>query len=245
MKPLPPSVRRRVLLRTFAVQASWNYHTLIGTGFAFLLIPGLRFLCRDDAEKLQAAVSRHARLFNSHPYLASVAAGAVLRLEAKRVEPEIIERFKAALRGSLGSLGDQLFWSAWRPACALLGAACLLAGAPWWLAVLAFLVPYNAVHLGVRVWGFGVGLDRGRSVGESLRESVLPHWAERFTTLGAALAGFCGVLAAGMASGTATAVAVIAAALLAGLLLGARVRIFAALALTLAWGLAAAAGFNF
>lgn len=245
MKPLPPAIRRRVLLRTLTVQASWNYHTLIGTGFAFLLIPGLRFLCRDDPVALQAAVSRHARLFNSHPYLASIAAGAVLRLEATRADPETIERFKAALRGSLGSLGDQLFWSAWRPMCALLGTACLLAGAPWWVAVLAFLIPYNALHLGVRVWGFGLGLERGRNIGAALRQSFFPRWTERFVRVGAALAGFCGVLAAGMGSGTATALAVIAAALLAGLLLGARVRIFAALALAVAWALVAAAGINF
>src|SRR5690606_32454688 len=69
-------------LPIFAIQGSWNYRTLIGTGFAFALLPLLRSRYRGDPARLRESLERHASLFNSHPYLAPVALGAVAQLEA-------------------------------------------------------------------------------------------------------------------------------------------------------------------
>ena len=190
-------VRHAMLLRSFAVQGSWNYRTLLGTGFAFMLLPALRHVYQGDPEGLRAALTRHAALFNSHPYLAPVAAGAVARLEADGAPPELQQRFKEALRGPLGALGDRLFWLSWRPACALLGVALLLLGAPWWTGPTVFLLAYNAVHLPIRAWGLDVGLRAGLQIGASLRSAALERWANRIGDVGVVLAGFSAVLAAG------------------------------------------------
>ena len=171
MSALPRPVRRAMLLRSLAVQGSWNYQTLIGTGLAFVLAPALRHVYADDPAKLREALARHAALFNAHPYLAALAAGALARLEADGVPPETIDRFKSAVRGSLGSMGDRLVWLMWRPACALLMVALLLAGAGWWIAVLAFLAAYNALHLWMRIWGLDAGWRDGLQVGRALREA--------------------------------------------------------------------------
>ncbi|HEV2147802.1 MAG TPA: PTS system mannose/fructose/sorbose family transporter subunit IID [Longimicrobiaceae bacterium] len=224
MTALTRGVRRALLLRSFAVQGSWNYQTLIGTGFAFVLLPVLRRVYRDDEDALYAAVARHAELFNSHPYLATVAAGAVARLEEEGAPPETVRRFKAALRGSLGSIGDRLVWQAWRPACALLAIALLLLGAPWWAAVAAFLLVYNALHLWLRAWGLRVGLRDGLAVGRALRDAPFQRLSERASDAGAFLAGMAGVLAVGDASRSPAEYALVAAALAAGLWLGLRVR---------------------
>ncbi len=104
MSTLSRRTRLALFLRSFSVQGSWNYQTLIGTGFAFLLLPALRRVYRGEEEALREAVARHSELFNSHPYLVTVAAGAVARLEEERTPPEVIRRFKSALRGCLGSL---------------------------------------------------------------------------------------------------------------------------------------------
>jgi mannose/fructose/N-acetylgalactosamine-specific phosphotransferase system component IID len=192
------ATRRRMLLRSFAVQGSWNYQTLIGTGMAFVLAPALREVHGADPRALAAATGRHAELFNSHPYLATVAAGAIARLEADGVPVELQGRFKSALRGSLGTLGDRLVWAMWRPACALLGVALLAAGAAWWVAAAVFLVAHNALHLWLRAWGLRVGLRDGLSVARALRESPLERLGERAGDAGAAFAGFAAVvLAAG------------------------------------------------
>ncbi|HEX7239447.1 MAG TPA: PTS system mannose/fructose/sorbose family transporter subunit IID [Longimicrobiaceae bacterium] len=196
---LPLRTRAALLLRSFAVQGSWNYQTLIGTGFAFVLLPALRRRFRGDEEGLRAAVARHAELFNSHPYLVTVAAGAVARLEEDGVPPETIRRFKSALRGSLGSIGDRLVWQAWRPACALLAVALLLAGAPWWVGVSVFLLVYNALHLWLRAWGLRTGLRDGLGVGKALREAPFERLGERASDVGAMLAGLAAMLALGFA----------------------------------------------
>lgn len=184
----------RVLLRSLSVQGSWSYERLIGTGLAYMLLPALRRLHRRDPAALRAAVARHAGVFNSHPYLATVAAGAIVRLEADGADPGLIDRFKGALRGSLGALGDQLVWGAWRPAAVLLAIALLLAGAPWWLAVAAFLVVYNAMHLALRVWGWRIGMRGGLDVARTLRAAPLQAIAGRAADAGAILAGFAAVL---------------------------------------------------
>jgi mannose PTS system EIID component len=233
LTPLPRAVRRAMLLRSFAVQGSWNYRTLIGTGMAFVLAPALRHLYAADPAALRAAVGRHAELFNAHPYLAGVAAGAVARLEADGVPPETVARFKNAVRGSLGSLGDRVVWLMWRPASALLMVAMVLAGAPWWAGVAAFLAVYNALHLWIRVRGLEMGLREGLQVARALREAPFERLAERAGDAGAVLAGLAAVLALGWGGdGFRTALVLLGpAALAAGILLGPRIRWVAGLAL--------------
>lgn len=189
MKRLPRSVVRSMFLRSFAIQGSWNYRTLQGSGFAFALMPVLRWVHRDEPAKLQAAVQRHASLFNAHPYLAGIALGAVARMEADAEDPVLIERFKTALRSSLGTLGDRVVWAGWRPACVLLGLFVLLATKSALAAVLAFLVVYNLGHLGLRWWGLQIGLDYGIQVGERLRRAPLARWHETIVGGAALLLG--------------------------------------------------------
>src|SRR5690606_10308358 len=187
----PPSrrVRAAVLLRSFAIQGSWNYRTLIGTGFAFALLPLLRVRYRDDPVALRESLDRHAGLFNSHPYLVTVALGAVARLEAEGADAAIVERFKAAVRGSLGGLGDRLVWAGLRPVCLLIALAVAFTGARWWGPVVVFLIFYNAGHFFLRGWGYRLGLREGRGVGERLRHSFLAPAQRVLATTGAFLTG--------------------------------------------------------
>lgn len=235
MTPLPGRVRREILLRSFAVQGSWNYETLIGTGFAFTLLPALRRVYGDDPAALRAAVERHAGVFNSHPYLATVAVGAVARLEADGVDPRVVERFKSAMRGSLGSLGDQLVWSAWRPASVLVALALVLAGAAWWVALGTFLLLYNALHLGLRAWGLRIGIAAGLDVGKVLREAPLQAIARRASDVGAVLCGFAVVLPAAPLAADPLRIVPIIPAIALGLWLGLATRRVMAAVVGLAW----------
>lgn len=234
-----PFTRRSVLslfLRSLLVQGSWNYQTLIGTGFAYMILPVLRARYGSDGEAMRAALERHTEVFNSHPYLATVAAGAVVRLEEDGADDLLIRRFKRALRGSLGALGDQVIWVSWRPASALLAIALLLIGAPWWVALVTFLLVYNVLHLGVRAWGLRTGLRDGLEVGRSLRAPAFTAWGARAADAGAALAGFCSMLAFAMFASGPGEIGVTALAIVAGALLGPRVRTAVFVALALVWG---------
>lgn len=202
---VPRPALAAVFMRALAVQGSWNYKTLIGAGFAFALLPALRAIYRADNAGLNAALERHVRLFNSHPYLAPMALGAVIRLEEERENPAVIERFKAAVRGSLGTMGDRLVWAGLRPTCLLAALVLLFIGIPWWFSVATFLVTYNAAHFALRIWSFHLGLREGRNVGEHLRRHPIGG-AQRFmSAAGAFFAGAAlplmsagGVVAAGL-----------------------------------------------
>ncbi len=190
------SVPAGLLLRSLMIQGSWNYRTLIGTGFAFALLPVLRVRFAGDPQGLRRALRRHAGLFNSHPYLAPMALGAVARLEVEGEDPEVIERFKTAVRGSLGSLGDRLVWAGWRPVCLLVALTLFAAGVPWWLSGATFLATYNAGHIGLRLWSYRMGIENGVRVGEKLRLSLLVPAQRLLTTVGPFLVGAALPLAA-------------------------------------------------
>jgi PTS system mannose-specific IID component len=164
-----------------------------------------------------------------------VAIGAVSRLEVDGTPPEVTERFKSALRSSLGSLGDRLVWTAWRPASLLLGVLLLLAGAAWWLAVLAFLLVYNAFHVGLRVWGLRRGVDNGLEVGKVLRSAPLEAVIAWTGNAGALFCGAALILAIGPSGGELVSIASGLAAAAFGLWLGLSSRRVLAPALGLAW----------
>jgi mannose/fructose/N-acetylgalactosamine-specific phosphotransferase system component IID len=177
---LPFTIRASIFLRLLAIQASWNYEVLVGTGIGFCTEPALRLLPGGvGGEAYRAALARHTQYFNAHPYFAAVAVGALARAELDGIDPTRIERFRTALCGPLGSVGDRLVWAAWLPFCSL--AALLLFGlgaGPGWV-VGGFLLLYNAGHLTLRAWALHVGLSRGLQVAGALGGPVLrygPQW---------------------------------------------------------------------
>ncbi len=53
-------------------------------------------------------LKRHLGFFNAHPFFASYALGAISRLEEDNPgNHELVDRFKNALIGPLGAIGDQ------------------------------------------------------------------------------------------------------------------------------------------
>ena len=191
--PVPWGVRARVFVRLLAIQASWNYETLVGTGVGFCTEPALRLLPGGrGGEAYRAALARQSQYFNAHPYLAAVAVGALIRAEFDGEPPPRIERFRTALCGPLGSVGDRLVWAAWLPLCSVFALLLFGLGAsPGWT-VGAFLLLYNAGHFALRAWGLATGLARGLHVAQALAHPVLrqgPQWLGQAAALvgGAAL----------------------------------------------------------
>lgn len=188
--PVPFLTRLSIALRLFAVQGSWNYETLLGNGIGFGVEPALRLLPGGrGGESYRAALARQSRYFNAHPYLAAVAVGALARAELDQVDPARIERFRTALAGPLGSVGDRLVWSGWLPLCSLLALGAYGLGGSAGFVVALFLITYNVGHVGLRAWGLKVGFYQGTEVARSLASPVLrraPEWIDR---AGALLAG--------------------------------------------------------
>lgn len=215
--------RAAIWFRLFAVQGSWNYETLMGTGIGFSIEPALRELPNGlRSPRYRAALARHSRYFNAHPYFAGIAVGALARAELDDVDPVRIERFRTALAGPLGSVGDRLVWASWLPLCSLIALGVYgLGGGP--LPVIAtFLLLYNAGHFALRIWSLRLGLDRGLAVASGLGSPVLRQ--------GPAVIGKIAAVAAGVAlplvlhriigPGRVLFAGVIGAAIVGGLLIG-------------------------
>lgn len=217
---LPWRTRAAILLRSLAIQGSWNYETMLGNGVAFAMEPALRLLPGGrGGERYREAMARQCRFFNAHPYLATLAVGALVRAELDAEPPERIERFRSALCGPLGSCGDRLVWASWLPLCALLGLVVWGLGGGPLASVGIFMVTYNVGHLALRVWALRAGLRDGLRVAGALGSPWLRRGPEFLGRLGAVLAGMVLPLATLRAVGP-SHLAVAAAVLVAGALAG-------------------------
>jgi PTS system mannose-specific IID component len=214
---LPLRTELAVLFRLFAIQGAWNYETLLGNGIGFAMEPALRLLPGGvHTQRFKEAMARQSRYFNAHPYLASVAVGALARAELDGEPAEKIERFRTALAGPLGSVGDRLIWAGWLPFCSVLALTVFgLGGGP--VAVLGtFLGVYNAGHIALRAWGLRVGWNRGRRVAQALANPVLRKGPQAIAPLAAFAVGLGVPLAMGRIIGPGRAlvgVVLVAAAL--------------------------------
>lgn len=187
---LPAGTRASIFLRLLAVQGAWNYETLVGNGIGFCVEPALRRLPGGlDGEAYRKALARQSQYFNAHPYLTGVAVGALARAELDGEAPERIERFRTALCGPLGALGDRLVWATFLPLCSFAALVVFGAGGSPMATVLTFLGLYNAGHVGLRVWGLNAGWRHGLGVAQSLGNPILQQAAPQLGRLAAALAG--------------------------------------------------------
>ncbi len=200
--PLPLATRASMLVRCLALQGAWNYEILNGNGVGFCVEPALRHLPGGiEGEAYREALARQCAYFNAHPYLASLAVGALARAELDRTPPERLLRFRTALCGPLGSVGDRLVWAAWLPACSLVALLLFGLGAgPVGVAV-GFLVLYNTGHLALRAWGLGAGWLRGLNVAQALSAPWLQRGPQYIARGAALVAGIALPFAANRAIG--------------------------------------------
>ncbi len=221
-RTLPFGTWLRIYLRLFAVQGSWNYEALIGNGIAFCMEPALRLLPGGrGGEAYTQALSRHARYFNAHPYFAGVAVGALARAELDAVPPALIGRFRTALGGPLGSVGDRLVWASWLPLCSLVALGAFGLDARPLTVVAIFLLLYNLGHFSLRAWGLQVGFDRGLRVADALAHPLLRRGPQYVGAAAALTAGLAIPLTASrvVADGKALTATVTVLAVVGGVLL--------------------------
>ncbi len=188
----------RAALRTFVLQAVWNFQRMQNVGFAFALQPVLQKLYPDPAARVQA-MQRHLDFFVTHPYCASLILGVVARLEETAAagagsEATDAVRIKVGMMGPLAALGDTLFWATLKPALALLGVTLVLftpSGGLW--PALAgpgvFLALFTRPHLALRLGGVFAGYGRGLEIIKDLRRVNPQRFTQRLWRFTAVLAG--------------------------------------------------------
>lgn len=169
----------RVMLRSFLLQASWNFERLQSLGVLYALGPALRRLYR--GEELAMAYRRHMEYFNTHPFLAAPILGTLLSLEEKKAQGEEgclgVKEFRGMVMAPYAAMGDALFWGAIRPLAA--GVSLFLAARGLLWAPLVFLALFNAPHLWFRIVGLLQGYRLGIRVVEVVQQHRLPDLAIR------------------------------------------------------------------
>ena len=63
--------KKNIFLRTFFLQALWNFERLQNVGFLYILYPVLKKLY-PDKEKRKEALLRHIGFFNTNPYMVTI-----------------------------------------------------------------------------------------------------------------------------------------------------------------------------
>lgn len=169
-------IRRTLFLRSFLLQASWNFEQMQGLGALFVLSPLLRKLYR--GEELQQAYARHLSYFNTHPFVAPLILSGMAQLETNGAGTEEVDEFRQLLMAPCAAMGDAFFWGGVRPFAAVLAMFFALDGSL--LAPVVLLVIFNIPHLLVRVVGFVKGCDLGEEVVDFLARCRLPDLAIRF-----------------------------------------------------------------
>ncbi|AMV72560.1 Mannose permease IID component [Desulfuromonas sp. DDH964] len=178
-RELPGAVLVAVMLRSFLLQASWNFERMQNLGVIFTLAPALRLLFRGEA--LVQAYQRHLVYFNTHPYFAGPVFGATLALEEDAgrggaASPGVAE-FKGMIMAPYAAIGDALFWGGLRPLAAGVALFIAVKGSLW--APLVFLILFNLPHLGLRCLGLVQGYRLGMGLVAFIQRFQLPDLAVR------------------------------------------------------------------
>ena len=151
--------RLKLLMRSFALQGSWNFPQMQGLGFLFALAPWLKRV-HSEGNELRRSLRRHLGYFNTNPYMATYVLGVVARLEEEGQGEESV-RMRQNLMGPLGAIGDGLYWANFRPLCLLL--ALLIATVRIEVAALFFITIYNVIHIADRWIYLNMGYEKAHN----------------------------------------------------------------------------------
>jgi PTS system mannose-specific IID component len=155
-------IKNFIFLRTFFLQALWNFERLQNIGFLYILYPVFKSLYKDK-EKRKEALLRHIGFFNTNPYMANIIIAMVINAETNIAsgqeqnikKPEMI---KSVMAGPTAAIGDYFFWGTWRPFVSFISILMIILSMNMfsinflWIAPVLFILVYNIVHLAFRYW---------------------------------------------------------------------------------------------
>ncbi len=219
----PRGLLARVAAGVLCLQASFNVQRRQGLGVAAALSPAARFWSGE--EERRAFYRRHLENFNTNPAMAGPILGAVVRLEERAASGDAkalarVPRLKRALEGPFAAAGDAVLWSGTRPAAGHLGSAIALLAGGW--GAVAFLILYNAAHLGLRLGGVFWGYRRGEDVHRLLVSPRFRTAVAAVPTVVLAGAGLLGAVLLGPLGGSAGPALLGGATMASGWFLGRR-----------------------
>jgi mannose/fructose/N-acetylgalactosamine-specific phosphotransferase system component IID len=164
-----------MFVRTFFIQALWNYERLQNVGFVFILKPFLDKVYLNDSRKKDAFL-RHLGYCNTHPYMVGFVIAIIANIENKIAgdcdngKIQEIDEVKSTLCAPLAAIGDPFFGGTLRPAVSFVSIFML-----FFIKILnvrfeeysilipfVFIVIYNVIHITVRYYLMFLGVKFGK-----------------------------------------------------------------------------------
>ncbi|PIS46599.1 MAG: hypothetical protein COT17_07780 [Elusimicrobia bacterium CG08_land_8_20_14_0_20_51_18] len=112
-KELSTKEKISIFLRSFFIQAGWNYLRYQNIGYLFCVHGRLRKIYEKD-EAFRKALLRNFEIFNTQPYMSCFVIGNALKMEEAPENPEKeknILQIRQSLACAYASIGDRLFWA--------------------------------------------------------------------------------------------------------------------------------------
>lgn len=159
----------KMVMRSFNLQASFNYERMQAGGWLYSIIPGLKEI-HTDKDDLAASMSHNLEFFNTHPFLVTFVMGIVLSLEQNKVNIPTIRAVRVAAMGPLGGIGDALFWFTLVPITAGITSQMALDGSV--MAPILFLLIFNVAQFAIRFFLMYWSYDLGTSAIDVLTENA-------------------------------------------------------------------------
>ena len=155
-------IKNFIFLRTFFLQALWNFERLQNIGFLYIMYPVFKSLYKDKEQRKQALL-RHIGFFNTNPYMINIIIAMVINAETniacgKEKNIKKPEMIKSVMAGPVAAIGDSFFWGTWRPFVSFVSILIIILSmnmfsvSLFWIAPIIFIVLYNVVHLSFRYW---------------------------------------------------------------------------------------------
>ena len=187
-------IKNFIFLRTFFLQALWNFERLQNVGFLYILYPVFKSLYKDK-ENRKEALLRHIGFFNTNPYMVNIIIAMVINAEnnialgqEKNIKkPEMI---KSVMAGPTAAIGDYFFWGTWRPFVSFISILMIILSMNMfsinflWIAPVIFIVVYNIVHLAFRYWSLIISFRLNEKMIKLISKLEIKYIVDIFRIIG-------------------------------------------------------------
>lgn len=178
---------KKVFLRSFALEYSWNYERQQNMGYCVAMLPIIKKLYKKKEEQIEAT-KRHMEFFNTTPYVSTLVLGISTAMEESNAQNDdfdtaSINSVKASLMSPLAGIGDSLFWGTLRVIATGVGTSLALQGSI--LGAILFLLLFNIPQFIVRY----VCMMSGYKFGTKFLEKIETSGLMPKLTYGASIVG--------------------------------------------------------
>ena len=185
-----PHLTRRDYISTYIrstfMLGSFNFERMQAIGVCVTMMPAIRRFYTKKEDQA-AALTRHLKFYNTHPWISSSIFGVTAAMERQKAAGEDISdaditNVKIGLMGPLAGVGDPLFWGTARPVFAALGASIAADGNI--LGPLLLFFGLCIIRMATRWYGFKLGYEKGVEIVSEVGGNTLRKLTQTASIMG-------------------------------------------------------------